>query len=64
VTFKTPLKQRLYIAAYYRERYKTDPEYRLRKVNALRAWQGLPPRASVDEISTKGKRDTYPRASD
>ena len=57
--FKTPLKQRLYIAAYYRERYRTDPEYRLRKVNCLRARQGLPPRASVADLNIKGRRDAY-----
>jgi hypothetical protein len=57
--FKTPLKHRLYIAAYYRERYRTDPEYRLRKVNCLRVRQGLPPRKSVEEIGRNGRRDAY-----
>jgi hypothetical protein len=51
--YATPLAERLRIAAYYRERYKRDPEYRLRKVNCLRVRQGLPPRASVDEIAPK-----------
>lgn len=54
--FVTPLKKRLRISAYYRERYQRDDEYRLRKVNALRAYQGLPPRASVDEIAPKPGR--------
>lgn len=51
--FVTPLAERLRIAAYYRERYKRDADYRLRKINCLRARQGLPPRASVDEIAPK-----------
>lgn len=55
--YKTPLKERLRIAEYHRERYKRDPEYRLRKVNMLRAWQGLPLRQSVDEIAPKPGRD-------
>lgn len=50
--YATPLAERLRIAAYYRERYRSDPEYRLRKVNCLRIRQGLKPRASVDEIGT------------
>lgn len=54
--FKTPLKTRLYIARYYRERYQNDPEYRLRKINDLRIRLGLEPRASVDEIAPKPGR--------
>lgn len=57
--FVTPLAERQRIAAYYRERYRTDPDYRLRKVNDMRARQGLPPRASVDEININGRRDAY-----
>lgn len=57
--YATPLSERLRVAAYYREKYRTDPEYRLRKVNCLRARQGLPPRASVDEINVNGRRDAY-----
>jgi hypothetical protein len=57
--FATPLKERQRVAAYYRERYRTDPEYRLKKLNQLRAKQGLPPRASVDEINVRGRRDSY-----
>lgn len=53
--FVTPLKQRQYIAAYYRERYRTDQEYRLRKINDLRRRQGLAPRASVDEIAPRSR---------
>lgn len=57
--YVTPLAERQRIAAYYRERYQRDPEYRLRKVNDLRARQGLPPRASVEELNIKGRRDAY-----
>jgi hypothetical protein len=51
--YATPLAERQRIAAYYRERYKRDPEYRLRKVNCLRIRLGLPPRKSVDEIQPR-----------
>jgi hypothetical protein len=51
--YATPLAERQRIAAYYRERYKRDPEYRLRKVNCLRIRLGLPPRKSVDEIAPR-----------
>jgi hypothetical protein len=54
--FVTPLKDRQRIAAYYRERYKRDDDFRLRKVNGLRARLGLPVRASVDEIAPKPGR--------
>jgi hypothetical protein len=51
--YATPLAERLRIASYYRERYKRDPDYRLRKVNCLRARQGLAPRASIEELAPK-----------
>lgn len=50
--FATPLAERLRIAAYYRERYKSDPEWRLKKLNRSRTARGLSPRKSVDEILT------------
>jgi hypothetical protein len=50
--FATPLAERQRIAAYYRERYKRDPEYRLRSLNRSRVGQGLVPRGSVDEITS------------
>jgi hypothetical protein len=52
--FETPLAERQRIARYYRERYWSDPEFRLRKLNRSRQGLGLPPRKSVDEIRTKG----------
>jgi hypothetical protein len=55
--FITPLKERQRIAAYFRERYRTDEAYRLRKVNCLRSRQGLPPRTSVEEINPNGRHD-------
>lgn len=54
--FVTSLAERQRIAAYHRERYVRDPAYRLRQVNSLRIRQGLPPRASVDEIAPKPGR--------
>lgn len=48
--YATPLAERQRIAAYYRERYKRDPEYRLKKVNCLRIRLGKKPYATVDEI--------------
>jgi hypothetical protein len=48
--FVTPLAERLRIADRDRERCKRDPEFRLRRLNRARVWQGLKPRASIDEI--------------
>jgi hypothetical protein len=48
--FSTPLKERLRLARIQRERYRTDPEFRLRSLNRARASRGLKPRQSVDEI--------------
>jgi hypothetical protein len=52
--FVTDLKDRQRISRRHKERYQTDPEYRLRCVNRGRIWQGLPPRSSVDEIQSRG----------
>jgi hypothetical protein len=52
--FATDLKDRQRISRRHKERYQTDPEYRLRCVNRGRIWQGLPPRSSVDEIQSRG----------
>lgn len=52
--FVTPIEERQRLSRHHRKRYWTDPEYRLRKINRSRAGLGLPPRASVDEIKTKG----------
>lgn len=51
--YATPLAERQRIQRYHRERYQSDPDFRLRCVNRGRAWQGLPPRQSVDEIKTR-----------
>lgn len=50
--YATPLAERQRIAAYYRERYKRDPDYRLRKTNCLRIRQGLPPRTHLHDLMT------------
>lgn len=52
--FATPLEERQRLSRVHRRRYWNDPEYRLRKINRSRAGAGLPPRASVDDILTKG----------
>lgn len=54
MTYATPLSERQRLARHYRQRYWSDPEFRLRKINRAREWQGLEPRASVDEIKTRG----------
>lgn len=52
--FATPFEERQRIARYYRERYWSDPEFRLRKLNRSRAGFGLAPHESVDDIQTRG----------
>ena len=54
MSFVTPLKERQRLAEVRKRRYWSDPDYRLRKINRAREWQGLPPRSSIDEIQTKG----------
>jgi hypothetical protein len=51
--FSTPLEKRLYLSRRHKERYATDPDYKLRCVNRGRIAQGLPPRRSVDEIQSR-----------
>lgn len=52
--YATPLEERIRLSRVHRRRYWSDPEYRLRKINRARVHQGLPPRASVDEIRSRG----------
>ena len=54
--YATPLAERQRIAAYYRDRYRRDPEWRLRKLNRSRAGFGLPPYDSVDQIKTRASK--------
>lgn len=53
MAYTMPLKKRIRVAKRRRERYRTEPEYRLRRVNLSRAQKGLPPLASVDEIASR-----------
>jgi hypothetical protein len=41
---------------YHVDRYWNEPEMRLLKINRARAWQGLPPRTSLDDAETHGRR--------
>lgn len=54
MSYETPLKERQRLSRVHRARYWSDDAYRLRKINRAREWQGLPPRASVAEIKTRG----------
>ena len=40
-------------AELLRARYWSDPDLRLRTINRARAYQGLAPRASVDDIAPR-----------
>lgn len=48
--FTCPLSTRRIRAAAKAKRYRADPAFRLRKINRARQHQGLPPRASLDEV--------------
>lgn len=50
--YATPLSERLRLSRYHKERYATDPEFRLRKINKWRRWKGLEPYHCVSEIKT------------
>lgn len=54
MSYATPLAERQRLSRRHKERYRDDPEYRLRCVNRGRVWQGLEPRQSVDEIQSRG----------
>jgi hypothetical protein len=47
--FATSLPIRRANAAWHAKRYRSDPEYRLKRINRARAVQGPSPRASLDE---------------
>lgn len=51
--YATPLEERQRLSRRHKERYATDPEYRLRCVNRGRIYYGLEPRRSVDEIQSR-----------
>jgi hypothetical protein len=48
--FSKPLIERQLDAERMNRRYRTDPEFRLHRINRARAHQGLPPRASLDDV--------------
>lgn len=41
---------------YHVDRYWNEPELRLKRINRARVWQGLPPRKSLEEVKTMGRR--------
>ena len=54
--YATPLAERERIARIMRERYWRDPDFRLKKINRARVWQGLEPYANVNDIPVRGRR--------
>jgi hypothetical protein len=48
--FKTPLPKRMRNAARYKEQYHSDPDFRLRMVNRVRAINGRPPVSDLPPI--------------
>lgn len=54
--YATPLSERLRLSRLYRERYWSDPEFRLRQINRARIWQGREPYSSAEEIPVLGRR--------
>ena len=51
--FSKPLIERQLDAERLNRRYRTDPEFRLRRINRARRQQGLAPRASLDEVKLR-----------
>lgn len=49
-SFTIPLSTRRIRAAAKAARYRTDPDFRLQRINRARAHQGYPPRASLEEV--------------
>jgi hypothetical protein len=42
---------------YLNKRYRNDPEFRLKRINAARVRQGYPPLTSLDEARTTMKEE-------
>jgi hypothetical protein len=51
--FAAPLSTRRLRAEAKGMRYRTDPEWRLKRINRAREAQGLPPRASLNEVKMR-----------
>ena len=49
--YKLPLAKRMRISARRKERYATEPAYRLARLNENRRRKGLPPLTSLEGIS-------------
>jgi hypothetical protein len=52
--YAKPLKHRLRHADRMRDRYQSDPEFRLSEINRKRAYNGLPQLASLAELKVRG----------
>lgn len=48
--FTQPLYERRANAAVKGRRYRSDPAWRLLRINRARQHQGLPPRGSLDDV--------------
>lgn len=62
MTYKLPYAKRMRISARRKERYSTEPEYRLARINERRLRDGAPPRATLDEVGLQ--RDPATRQRD
>jgi hypothetical protein len=51
--FTQPLYERQANAAVKRRRYRSDPAFRLLRINRARVHLGLPPRASLDDAQLR-----------
>ena len=51
--FTQPLSTRRLRAAAKGLRYRTDPDFRLARINRARAHLGLPPRVSLDDVKMR-----------
>lgn len=51
--FTQPLYERRANARVKGRRYRSDPDFRLRRINRARQQLGLPPRASLDDCQLR-----------
>lgn len=51
--FHAPLGERQAMSVYANDRYRRDPEFRLRRINRARQHLGLAPRASLAECKLR-----------
>lgn len=54
--YATPFAERERLSRYKVERYWTDPDFRLAKINHWRVARGMAPYADASEIPTRGRR--------